>query len=373
MAGRVSQLKSLVMSAVARGDLKVGDKLPSEREMIRQFGVSRAAIREGLSPLVDEGILERRRGAGTFIARLEPEPQTRIFAVMVPCANSVQENVYHQLLRPIEDALHERSSSLVLCNHDNDLEKIRRYVLRLCQDRVSGVIFAPMIISGCAEANLAALREFERAGIPFVLIDCAVSDETLPRFTLVAANDFAAAREIVRHLVALGHRRIAFIRGLAGVFSTDQRYLGFLEEMQIQDLAVPPEYAKQTAEEPLSEQGRRELRELLAAEAPPTAVICPHDVVAKNVIEEAHSAGLRVGADLGVVGFDDVPFAAHLDPPLTTVRQPTDEEGRLAVELLFDKLDGTMEGERQEFLACELIVRNSCGAGVARPAPSSTA
>jgi len=91
-------------------------------------------------------------------------------------------------------------------------------------------------------------------------------------------------------------------------------------------------------------------------------VICTHDAVAKNVIEEVQGMGLNVPNDLAVVGFDDSYFAASLNPPLTTIRTPLAEEAALDVQILFEKINGNAVGERQEFLACELIVRESCGA-----------
>ncbi len=356
-----SQLRSAILASLARGELKLGDRLPTEIELIQKYGISRATVREGLASLVEDGILNRRPGAGTFIASTGTTNQSKIVAAMIPCVRNV-EDVFYQMVRPIEDALHERGFSLILCNHDQNFDKIGRYVFRFCQERVAGIIFAPILLPGSLNQNMAALREFERAGIPFVLIDSAVSAETLPCHTLVSSNGFMAMRELVRHLAGLGHRRMAYISGLPEVFSTEQRRLGFLEEMRVQGLDVPKEHLKQIQLGPISNQGRQEIRELLSVRPAPTAVLCPHDFIARNVVEEVQKMGLRVPDDLAVVGFDDIPMAAHMDPPLTTTRQPTDAEGRLAVELLFEKMTGKFSGERQEFLPCRLIVRRSCGA-----------
>lgn len=361
MASKGAQFKSILLSALSRGDLKVGDKLPTEMELIQQYGLSRGALREGLSSLVEEGILARRRKAGTFIASLSPLPQSKIFAAMVPCLRA--RDVFHQLVRTMEDELHERGYSLVLCNHDNDVEKIKRYATRLCEEQAAGVIFVPMVIPNSRKANLAALQEFEKVNIPFVLIDSAVSPETLPQFSLVSSNGYTATREAVRHLVALGHKRIAYIRGLPEVFNSDQRFNGYADEMRLQGLKVPDGYIKQLRMESLDIQGRSEVREFLALRPAPTALLCIHDLVAINAMEEVQAMGLRVPQDLAVIGFDDIPQAGRSNPPLTTVSQPVEEEGRLAVKMLFDKITRTQRGERQEFLPCRLMIRGSCGAG----------
>jgi LacI family transcriptional regulator len=161
--------------------------------------------------------------------------------------------------------------------------------------------------------------------------------------------------------VHLGHSRIAYINGLSGVFSAGQRFLGFIEEMRSQKMTVPDSYIRQIQIGPIVSQGRQEVRDLLALKPSPSAVLCSHDFIARNIMEEATKMGVRIPEDLAVVGFDDNPLAAHLDPPLTTVRQPVEAEGRLAVQLLLDKIDRKLLGERQEFLLCKLVIRRSCG------------
>jgi GntR family transcriptional regulator, arabinose operon transcriptional repressor len=359
-----TQFRSVILSALTRGDLKVGDRLPTEMELMEKYGLSRGSLREGLASLVEEGILTRRRKAGTFVASLSPIPQSRIFALMVPGA--MRESVFHQITRSVEDELHERGYSLLLCNHDCNGEKIKRYVLQLCQEHVAGVIFVPMIHPHSQAANSAALAEFEKVGIPFVLIDSAVSAQTLPQYSLVGSNGYLATREIVRHLAESGHKRIAYIRGLPEVFNSDQRYFGFRDEMRRLGLEVPEGYVKQLRVESVDVQGRAEVREFLAISPAPTAVVCVHDLVAINLMEEVSAMGLRVPRDLSVAGFDDIPLAGRSDPPLTTIAQPTDEEGRLAVRILFDKINQVQTGERQEFLPCRLVARGSCGAAANR-------
>ncbi|NLX04258.1 MAG: GntR family transcriptional regulator [Phycisphaerae bacterium] len=363
MVNKRTQLRSAILSALGRGDFKVGDKLPTEAELIRRYGISRATVREGLASLVEDGILARRRGDGTYVASLSPDRRSKMLAAMIPCVRG-EWNVYDQILRAAEDVFHERGYSLVLCNHDNEPEKVKRYIGRLLQDNVAGVLYAPMMLEDQREENLAVVDEFERIGMPFVLVDSAISVETVSRFTTVATNGFAATREVVTHLVSLGHRRIGYVRGFPTVYSSDQRYLGYLEEMRRRGLELAEGYVQQIQYGPVAGQGQAELRAMLACDPPPTAVICIHDFVAKNVMDEARRLGLRAPQDLAVVGFDDLPFVAHLEPPLTSVRQPTEREGHLAARFLLEKIEAKTNGERQEFLTCELMVRGSCGGAI---------
>ena len=361
MGSKSSQLRSLVLSALAKGEFAVGDKLPTESELIERYGFSRPTVREGLAALVQEGILVRKRGSGTFVASLEPTRRNKVIATMVPCCRGVT-GVYDEIVRGVEDEANDHGYSLILCNVDNDPEKARAHIPRLVENNVAGLIYAPMVPSRCREANVAILDELENKDLLVVMVDVTISGDDLRTYSFVGTDGFAAMQELVKHLVAVGHRRIAYIRGFPGVYSSDQRYFGFVKQMQKEGLDLPEQYVKTIEFGPVEPQGRQEVRELMALDPRPTAVACLYDVIARNVMEEVRSMGLAVPEDVAVVGFDDLSFAAHLDPPLTTMRQPTQEEGRIAARLLFEKIEGTLVGERQDLLNCDLIVRGSCGA-----------
>ncbi|NLX06952.1 MAG: GntR family transcriptional regulator [Phycisphaerae bacterium] len=355
------RLRSLILEQIEKGDIDVGDQLPTESQMVQQYGMSRATVREGIALLVQEGILARRRGAGTFVQSIKPRSDNKLLAAIVACQPGGWDN-FGQVVHEIEARVHEQGYSLIVCNHESSREKTQAHLQRIIEQRVGGVIFSPIQLPGFTDFNLQVVQTLEDKGIPFVLIASPISGESLCRYSFVSSNGFAATREIVRHLAGLGHRRIAYIRGLPEVFSADQRFSGFCEEMKRQNLDMPDGYIRQIEVGPVEDQGRREVRELLAQSPSPSAVVCIHDSVARNVIEEVQSMGLSVPADLAVVGFDDLYFAAELNPPLTTVRTPLPDEAAMDVAILFKKINGTLTGERQEFLPCELVIRESCGA-----------
>ncbi len=358
------QIRSIILTALNQGELAVGSRLPTEHELARQYGISRATIREGIASLVQEGILTRRRGAGTFVASLTPENGSKIIAAIVPCMRSHRDS-FGESIRVIEDRLHEDGYSMILCNHENDPTRAQRYVHRLSRDGVSGVVFAPVQLPDGKEFNLRIVRQLEARNLPFVLMGTPISRDTLSRFSIVSTDGFSASRQIVRHLAGLGHQRIAYIR-FEGIFTDDERYSGYLEEMRLQGLNVPAEYVRNVKPVAVELQGQEEVRQLLNLPQPPTAVICLHDLAARNVMEEVQRLGLRIPQDLAVTGFGDLHFAARLDPPLTTVRLPIQEEAELLVKLLFEKVRGVSAGEQQVFLNADLVVRQSCGAVSAR-------
>lgn len=358
MSGKSSYLRTHILEALNTGKFKVGSRLPTESEFCREYGMARGTVREGLSELVKEGILARRRGAGTFVQCLTPPNRVKIVAAMISCIR--EGDTAAHLIRSLEDHLHERGYSLILCNHDNDPEKIEQYLHRLSQDKVSGVIFTPIELPDSREKNLNIVTRLEEKNLPFVLMGTPISAETLGHYSIVTTNGFAAAREMVKHLVRVGHRRIAFIN-FPGNYTAEQRIGGFIKEMAQQGLELPASYLRNLNVGPVEKQGQAEIRELLALNSPPTAVICIHDMVAKNVIEEAGRMGLKVPQNIAVTGFGNMDFASNINPPLTTVRLCTDQEGTWLAKILLDKIHGQVVGEQQMFLTCDLAIRTSCG------------
>lgn len=176
------------------------------------------------------------------------------------------------------------------------------------------------------------------------------------------------ARLAVRHLLGLGHRRIAHLPGPSGWAEAEERQRGY--ESIMRDHALTPIVAAEG--DWTSDSGTAVGRRILAHD-PPTAVFAANDETAIGVLAAAHDLGLAVPADLSVVGFDDVPYARHLRPALTTVRQDFGELGRRAIRLLIDEIEGTERALPPRRVLPRLIVRQSTakvtiGERPARPA-----
>lgn len=182
---------------------------------------------------------------------------------------------------------------------------------------------------------------------PVVLADESVAG--LEHLPLVAADHLQGGRLVAEHLRTLGHRDCAVLTGPRGLRSADERVTGFLDLL--------PD--SRVADGDFSEEvGYHRAAKLLAGRRPPTAIFASNDLSAFGVVDAARDRGLRVPEDLSVVGFDDVPLSRRLTPPLTTIRQPVADIGRVAVETLRAAIDGDpiSSPDRQPV---ELIVRDS--------------
>lgn len=222
---------------------------------------------------------------------------------------------------------------------------------------------AVLILPPESVADLEALRA---SGKPFVVIDPRVR---VPKDVLaVSAANFAGAYDATAHLTALGHRRIGVISVAPALSAGDARMAGHASALARVGELAEPELIR--SGEPVAPTGEKLGGELLDLAVRPTAVVCFNDKVAVGVLQAAAERGLRVPEDLSVVGFDDIDVARSTTPRLTTVRQPLQEMGRMAVTALMRVLDGQQAEALHIELATELIVRDSTAPapGTANPA-----
>jgi len=338
-----------------------GEKGPRRigmREVARVAGVSVSTVANVLSrPTIVAPETRRRveqaiRGVGYVPSgparQLRGVPSPLVGSLILDLANPF----YAELNRGIEDRLAEAGCLLLACSTDQQPGKEQR-ILRLLQEQaVRGIIVAP------ASPDPTPLLEVSRRGTPVVLID-------QPRGRLdlcsVAVDHTLGGRLAAEHLISLGHRRIAYLGGTVDPDPVAERREGLRLALAAAGLDTrrslvdirmalhPP---------PLAHAAEAAVEQILAARPRPTAVVCVNDTAALGLLGGLQAAGLRVPADMSVVGYDDLPFAARLAPPLTTVNQPKYELGRAAADLLLDEArpDHTHRGIRFQ---PSLVVRAS--------------
>ena len=198
------------------------------------------------------------------------------------------------------------------------------------------------------------VREFKDHNLSYVLIDHHDNSNDDPAIT---ATNRKGLLEAMRHLLALGHRRIGFITGRMGLGCSQERLEGYREALAEVGLPYDAQYiCEGDFEQPT---GFAQAQRLLRLQPRPTAIVASNDVMAFGVMEAIKECGLRVATDVSVIGFDDIPMASQVFPRLTTVRQPMAAMGVAAVELLVTMLQGRMPIALRRELATELIIRES--------------
>lgn len=177
------------------------------------------------------------------------------------------------------------------------------------------------------------------------------------RVTYVDVDNVGGARMAVEHLLRLGHRRIATITGPLTMMAGQDRLEGYRQALLSRGIPV---HDALIAEGDFTEEGARVAMQRLLPQRP-TAVFAASDTMAVGAMKAIREAGLRIPDDIAIVGFDDLPIASAVDPPLTTVRQPIERMGAMAAEMLIGLVEGTITGPQHVILPTQLIVRASCG------------
>jgi LacI family transcriptional regulator len=239
----------------------------------------------------------------------------------------------------------EGSSVLILATHRRPDATMQ--VLDLA-DRVDGIVLMGRTVDD------EVVAELERRRLPIVLLARAASG----RADSVRAENADSARRLTAHVLEHGHRRIAFLGDPDASPDAAERWAGFVDAHEA--VGRSP-WRGAFACGYRESDGRSAAAEVLAEAELPTALICANDEIATGALEAARRAGLAVPGDLAMTGWDDIPVARHLSPPLTTVRQPMVELGRRSAQLLHDRITSGRTDPRHEVLPAEVVVRASCG------------
>jgi LacI family transcriptional regulator len=307
----------------------------------------RADVSDETRHVVQE--VARSHGYGTRRAQRdqrEPSRSTGLIGVTMPFAYPAY---FASILSGAAEALYERDMRAVLCPTRHDHEREVSLLDRLMHGATDGALLVQ------PEESSTELRLLTSHGYPFVVVDPLYSlDAGIP---LVSAAHAAGANQATRHLIDLGHRRIGVITGPPARIASQRRLQGY--HAALAAAGVMPDPDLEVAAEFVIGGGVSGAVRLLSLPQPPTAIFAFNDNLAIGAARAARARGLSLPADLSIVGFDDTSDASIVFPPLTTVRQPLAELGRMAVTLLAQQLAGQPFEPLHIELATRLVVRES--------------
>lgn len=352
--GVSAKVKAAILEQIDAGRWRQGDKLPSERELCRLYQVSRVSVRRAIAELVISGQLETIPGKGTFVKKCSPMRQRTGTIAVVRCMHpgrpsSVTGDVFYPaVFAGIEAEAALRDVHCIVVSLREDRPDWGR--LEQLTDKVDGLI--------CGEVREEeTVRRITSGGLPVVLVSPSVD---APGVDVVEVDNVGGASMGVRHLIELGHRHIAFVGGPPGSLPSRERGLGYRRALE--EAGIPLRDSLELYPGWRLEDGYHAVRELLQKPGrPPTAIFAASDLLALGAFQAAQEAGLRVGVDLSVLGFDDVQLAQESRPALTTVRVGRSEIGETAARLLFERIDGKRDYPLRVVVPTTLIVRDSTG------------
>jgi LacI family transcriptional regulator len=277
--------------------------------------------------------------------------RTRILGIVIPrgVADLFSDPYFPLLIQAISSACNARDYSVMLWLAEPEHE--RRMIRKILY---SGLIDGAIV--ACALMDDPLVGAFAEGRLPFILVGRHAGGGAV---SYVDIDNVSASRDIVLHLLRLGYRRVATIAGPRNMIPGVDRLEGYVTGLRQRGLVPDPNLI---VEGDFTEAGGRAAMQRLLPHAP-EAVFAASDMMALGALRALRESGRQVPEDVAVVGFDDMPFAARTDPPLTTVRQPIHRTGVTAAETLIDMLDHPDATPRRIILPTEIAVRESCGAG----------
>ena len=326
------------------------------KDVARRVGVSHTTVSRALRghSLISAETSQRIRQAAAELgyrpsaaARSLKTNRSQVLGVIV---SSLDDPFFSEILQGIEDSAQEGGYSLFIATSGRDPQREQKIVQTMMEHRADGVIICSTSFSAGQGHQLLDY------GFPIVV----VNNQSLEGFRYsIYHDDVDGSRQMTRHLIGLGHRRIAYLGNALSGRTTLDRLSGFRLEMESAGLPVPEEYVHQVAGGN-PEHGLGGTGYFLGLPVRPSAIVCYNDQLATGVLKGLHDAGLEVPGDMSVTGFDNITISAYTRPPLTTFDQPKRfigmEAARLLLGLLKHELD---EGEKVTVLKGKLLVRAS--------------
>lgn len=346
-----AMLAEKIRMAIRDGTYRPGQLIGSEHGLAREESISRMTVRRASELLINEGLLERRPGKGLYVRARHVE--TRVVQVV---AGNLHWEPSVQAARGVQSLAKTHNIEVQLYDAHGDMDLDLEMLRRLPDGRAQGAVIVSLHNSAFNEA----VYQLKARGFPFVLVDQRLRDIDV---SSVLADNYAGGYQVGQELVRLGHRNIAFIGDLVAATVQD-RLNGLRDAMADAGLPLPRTHVQDllTVSDRMGDwsgQIDQCVRALMNGPSRPTAIFCSCDGVARPAYRTLAAMGISVPGDVSIVGFDDDPIAEWVSPPLTTVRQPFHEMGRVAIELLCRQMDHPEQPAEHQVLPVELIRRGS--------------
>jgi len=352
------QIKQQITWLIASGQLKPGDQLPPVQEMAQRLGVNLHTVRSAYKKLAADGLVDSRQGRGTHVlpfdlarlALVAVEWRSHTIGVIVPSWNNP---FYHALLQGIEEITEEDQSLIFLCNTHDDPNAAWGHFARLAARQVDGVLVASHDVSEFLQP--AGPENHHVKELPFVTIDWPGCAGYAVQIDLQLAG-----YQATQHLLEHGHRRIGLITFTLDIPNVTPVNLGFEQALTGHGLPLDPSLVVRVPGFDMAS-GAEGARKLLNLPEPPTAIFAIADLLALGAMRAIKQTGMHIPGDMALVGFNDIPTAALVEPALTTVASPTVQAGREAMTMLQALIAGEQPPHREKILPTTLITRESCG------------
>ncbi|HOA74607.1 MAG TPA: GntR family transcriptional regulator [Phycisphaerae bacterium] len=360
------QIYEHIRDKIRRGEYQVGFQIPTEAAISQQFRMSRQTVGRALRALELEGLVSRKRGAGTFVTGVVQEDTRNNYRVTALIPDADDGVFFSRICMQMAFAAQKRGigvsfSEALYGKKEMSLSQAEKICQELLKSRPSGVIFCPLKVpQELAQINSHIADTLAKAGIPLVLLDCDIcSFPARSQFDVVGVDNRRGGFLLAAHLWDLGCRRIEFVAPYWNRPTVAARIAGYQEFLTHVGVAPDPSWIHHgdLSEPALIAEVMKKIDE-----SGVEALICANDWTAAVLIRALTSNGTRVPQDVRVVGFDGINIADILPVSLTTFKQPVEELGAAAIDAMVERLEYPNRPARHIMLEGSLSIGESCGA-----------
>jgi GntR family transcriptional regulator, arabinose operon transcriptional repressor len=361
-----------LLDKIESGELPPGARLPTEAALGSAYGVSRITVIHAVRILQNRNLVYRVRGSGTFVAKRGKGDLASLGKSSggMPFISAVfpqgEESGAHKILVGIENECAKADINVTIHNSKNKPALEHDILLNMLDKGCAGGIVYPCF----HPYNVDAYSELVVRGFPFVLIDRNVDFLSVP---FIACDNQGSMQEMVRHIIGLGHRTIGFFCNCMEVISSERdRFKGYCDAHIAAGLGVKQELVYNIyrdfreigntfdwSEQQVQSAASAALSHFDSLGEKPSCVVAVNDHLAIALMQAALARGLRVPADLSITGFDDLHAAAHVEIPLTTMRQPFERIGIEAARVLLGRMRGKAGPAANILVPAQLVSRQS--------------
>lgn len=347
------KVKDSLLRKIKKEELRIGERIPTTKELCAEFGVSSVTVRRAVLELVNEGYLKGVQGSGISVVKSGDEPYASRDRIGILFPDFTANPFYGEIFKGIEDVLELMGMQGVVATTRHEPAREGGLVKKFLQDKAKGVILTPTL-RGRREEDTARLAGLAEHGAPMALIDLDIPDV---RASFVSCDNFQGGYIGCKHLLELGHKRIGAIF-IKGVPSFEDRLEGMKCALREAGLETSPELLQGVKwERDDVETGRLNALSLLDSPERPTAIFAFSDILGIGAYKACQSLALLPGEDVSILGFDDN-HSRLSSPSMSSVAQPLHEIGRTAARTLLEDVFKRTQPQRVK-LPCSLVVRNS--------------
>jgi len=358
-----------IFHKISSGVYKPGDKIPTEIELVDSFNTSRPTVSRALRDLESIGLIYRIQGSGSFISK-KPALENLTLGLLTArdAINPVcpqGPTIFSQIIPQISRFASQSNMALILGNSPPLNQKtLSTETTKICDDfikrGVKGIFFLPFeTTEEPLSLNEMITEKLAAANIQIILLDRDIYDVTSKRsrFDIVGLDNTRASYTLTQHLIEHGCKNICILSDESHNSVINDRIQGYQKAMSDNNLPSTPTKLVRFSEGKIDE-ARSKLLPLNF-----DGIVCVNDAIAAKVMNLYTGTGAEIPQKIKIVGFDDLPLAAHLNPPLTTIHQPVNALAEEAVRAMLNRIENPTDPAKDIRIHGEMVIRQSCGCG----------